>query len=174
MIQSSSTIFKKDASEIIRSRKRKWNLHTSPPFPSYDILRWCCLYWCDCRFLQSGNHNIICQPSSLLAMKERNFDLRSIFQSSLQSTPFQYFSSRLVGTCYWYYYPSLLYFNYSYLYFHELLARNPIQTITITQSNIKVKSCHSETVTNLKKATYITCSERSPQQSPYVMYCTVL
>jgi hypothetical protein len=70
-------------------------LQMSHRFRVSTFLRWRRFYYFDCRFLQNEtiHSNIICQLSSLFAMKERNSALPTIFATS------EYFSNRVVATC---------------------------------------------------------------------------
>jgi hypothetical protein len=72
VIQNSSTILKGVVGEIIWNSKCKYSFTVSPPFPSYDVFRWCHFYYCDFRFLQTGKSIffIVYQLSSVFVMKE--------------------------------------------------------------------------------------------------------
>jgi hypothetical protein len=73
VIQSASTVRKEVVGEIIWSRKCKKVFKDSPSFPSCDVFTLGSLFIIDCRFLQNINNSfdIICQLSSLTAMKEK-------------------------------------------------------------------------------------------------------
>jgi hypothetical protein len=110
-------MLKEVVEEVVWSRKCKQSSQIRYRFRVTTVLRRCLFYYCDCRFLESGNisFNVACELIWLVAIKDRkeaNSALCSIFSLHLRvGLLFEYFSVRLVGTChacYRYYCPSLI------------------------------------------------------------------
>jgi hypothetical protein len=59
-------------------QKCKFFLQIRHRFRVTTFYHWCRSYYCECQF-ETIRFNMICQPSSLFAMKERNSALSSIF-----------------------------------------------------------------------------------------------
>jgi hypothetical protein len=132
MIRSSAKILKDAVGEIILNGKYAWNCYK---FGTVSELQ------CSFYKIEIILFNIICQQSSLSAIKERNSESRSAFKSPHQSTTFLSTTFLIVlGTChtyYRYYCPNLL--TVLQLCVLPLIARNPLQTIK-TNHNINVKT----------------------------------